>query len=454
MSRIRGLLLFGACSMVLLSASSASLLTFSASASDNEAGLGTGFASEPDPTLTSAFEKAYGLTEAEAQQRVTLQKEAAELNRTLQDQLGSRYAGMWFDNNDGRIKVGVVNSADDGTANAAIANDGLQADTDLVPVRSTWNELVATQETVNANLKDLLRNDKVQTGINTETNAVVIRVAPTASTAERERAVSLTSELSGVSIEVRYPPANQFEIASTACTTSPAGYNAKCDRPIRGATIIYHGSEECSAGFLMRREEGGTTHTWLMTAGHCLALDGGSNQRWYMENSKGESHEIGLSGGYVYGENYPNPGGTRDSGAIAISPSSFWASGMLPESYAYTFSANYYTEGVNEGYLGLGLCHLGISSANNGSGSNCGNIQTLHVSVRYSEGNLLNDMTEVTACSHPGDSGGPYYADNTAYGQQSGAQECPVNGGFNSGISFFDEAIDIEYEMGLDIWVY
>ena len=189
----------------------------------------------------------------------------------------------------------------------------------------------------------------------------------------------------------------------------------------------------------------------MMTAGHCIVDEGGSNVPWYMYEHLGNRHEIGHSGGFVFGAHYPNPGGTRDSGAIALPSTSYWYQSLAAESYAYTYTENYLTLGVREPYVGLGLCHLGISTANDGSGTNCGTVLRQHVTLTYSEGNTLNDMTEISACAHPGDSGGPFYANYEAYGQMSGAVSCPEHGGFNSGTSWFDAAPAIEYEHGVTL---
>lgn len=203
----------------------------------------------------------------------------------------------------------------------------------------------------------------------------------------------------------------------------------------------------CSAGLLAKREG----KYYMMTAGHCVVDEGGSNVPWYMYESSYVPRKLGDSGGFVFGEDYPNPGGTRDSGAIEISTSSYWYKDLNAYSYAYTYSENYPTDGVEEPYVGLGLCHLGISTPNNGSGTNCGTVERMHASVTYSEGNTVNDMTEISACSHPGDSGGPFYANYVAFGQLSGGTSCGQNGGFNSGTSYFDDSGTIEYEHGVTI---
>jgi streptogrisin C len=364
-----------------------------------------------DPALTAAFVQGDGLTTSQAEQRIVLQQEGAVLNQELEETLGSNYAGVWFNHSTDRLAVGVVNSNDTAAINAAVSTAGAQNEVEDVPVQSSWSELVDSQSAVNSDLASLLKDREISTGLYTPNNAIVIDVSPDAPIADQERVHALLDEFPGVKIEVQVKPPQDFEINAQACTTE-GGKDAHCDRPMRGATLItgIRLDWECSAGLLAKQ---GETY-YMMTAGHCIVDEGGSNVQWIMYNSSDTPYGIGNSGGFVFGERYPNPGGTRDSGAIKINPTSYWHTELNAYAYAGSFSEAYPTLGINEPYVGLGLCHLGISTPNNGSGTNCGEVLRLHVSVTYSEGNTVNDITETSACAHPGDSGGPYYANNDA----------------------------------------
>jgi hypothetical protein len=413
------------------------------------AALTTGLPGIPaDPALTAAFAKGDGLSTAQAEHRVAVQQAGSILGRELEEKLGSNYAGIWYDDSTERIAIGIAHPTDTAAVDSVVNTAEAQSNVEEVPVRSTMAELINAQSTVNGVLGDLIHKGEASTGIYTPGNAVVVEVSSKASTGDQERANAISTLLPDVKVQVRSSPQQDFEIKADACS-SKSGRDAHCDRPMRGGTEITGSAERwvCSAGLLAKA---GETY-YMMTAGHCIVDEGGSNVPWIMFNSSNTAEGIGNSGGFVYGEKYKNPGGTGDSGAIAINPTSYWHTGLNAYAYAYTYAEEYPTLGVAEPYVGLGVCHLGISTPNNGSGTNCGEVLLMHATVTYSEGNTLNNMAKSSACSHPGDSGGPFYASNYAYGTTSGGSSCAEEGGFNSGTTYFETAGNIQYEEGVTL---
>jgi streptogrisin C len=400
-----------------------------------------------DPTLTAVMARGEHVTTAQAEQRIQTQANGANLNLQLETQLGSKYAGLWYNSATGRLAIGVADSAAHDTIDSVAKESVAAGEVETVPVHSTWADLVDAQNLINSRLAALFSAEKVTTGLYTPTNAVVVNVSSAASAADKGAVAAVAQAFPGVTVEVHTKPANDFHISARTCHWGALWVH--CDQPLRGADEIepFTATELCSAGLLAK--QGGTYY--MMTAGHCIYFGGGSGVRWRAWSSNGAAHTIGEAGGYVWGQQHPNPGGTRDSGAIAIESSSYWHTNLN----AYAFGAPaaselYPTVGVAEPYVGLSLCHLGIATENDGSGSNCGHVLELHSSLTEG-GDQVNDMTRASDCAHAGDSGGPYYANNIAYGTESGGPTCPWHGGWDSGESYFDNAGTIQYENGVTI---
>ncbi|MFH8613721.1 S1 family peptidase [Streptomyces sp. NPDC017979] len=85
-----------------------------------------------------------------------------------------------------------------------------------------------------------------------------------------------------------------------------------------------------------------------------------------------------------------------------------------------------YRDIVNAGSPGLGQR---IERSGSTTGYRTGTVTGLNATVNYGGGQLVYNTIQTNACAQPGDSGGPLFAGNTAYGLLSGGSgNCSVGG--------------------------
>lgn len=177
----------------------------------------------------------------------------------------------------------------------------------------------------------------------------------------------------------------------------------------KGGIHIYktNGQFPCTSGFIVRRA--GTSTYAVLTAGHCLAVQGGANQRF----------RHGDAAVYNVGDSKSNTwfnGADADAGIIDIlsttvpSPkNSFHAGGGTIR------SLNAVKSHASQ-VVGLFVCRSGLGTG----AQTCGHIFAVNV-TRNSEVTgvgvrSIQFQVEVDFDSKGGDSGGPMYASNTGFG--------------------------------------
>ncbi|MFN8077265.1 MAG: S1 family peptidase [Kineosporiaceae bacterium] len=162
---------------------------------------------------------------------------------------------------------------------------------------------------------------------------------------------------------------------------------------IRGGDAYYIGGGRCSMGFAVN---GG-----FLTAGHCRVLGG--------PGALTGSNSVALGS---WGAGYSFPG--KDYAWITTTSS--W--NALPE---VTGIGPVY--GGTEAAVGAAICRSGSTT-----GVRCGVVQAKNVTVNYAEG-TVNGLTQTSACSQKGDSGGSFMAGNQAQGVLSGGSGDCTSGG-------------------------
>lgn len=181
--------------------------------------------------------------------------------------------------------------------------------------------------------------------------------------------------------------------------------------PLRGGLAIHPAGEpnlaECTSGFILRRSDGSQ---WMATAGHCS--DNGV--RW------NQGHARTINPMEFVGE-----GGQADEGVIHIP-------GSLGSNWVYL------TDTTVRGVTSAQLSHqdmVGHSTCGSYARSarvDCGIIENRFVTIQPAPGRplLLTNLRSVSqADSQGGDSGSPYFLNNTAYGGHWGSvNNLPVYG--------------------------
>jgi hypothetical protein len=237
-----------------------------------------------DPAVTTLASD-LGISIREAQQRISGQEPAMQLGEELQQTLGDRFGGLWFDEaGGGRVKVGVV-GGDTAGAEALIAGRKLTAVTDLVAVRHSYGEL----EQAHAWLSGMIINANPPTAngeiiglasaLLVDKNEVELQLPHgQALNAAQQAAVGAAKRRLGAMLSLG---AWSGKADTEACRWDLSFPTWDCDPPLRGGMGIHRRQSGrptsfCTAGFNVRSN---SDHKWfVMTAGHCGAED---NTDWF-----------------------------------------------------------------------------------------------------------------------------------------------------------------------------
>jgi hypothetical protein len=363
------------------------------------ASAATAATGEPERAYSNRFD----VSLREAKSRLDLQRRGAEIVTTLEEEQGHRYSGVWFDNQAGEFVVPVLPGVD----RNAVRQDFTGLEFRFSHASSSWEELEAGQASIDASLRNLYRADLVQTGLDPRLNAVVIDVAKSADD-RALREIEEVASSSGVDVEIDRAESNLLEAQPAAC------FFPNCPPPLRGGVEIKSSSggapRHCSAGF---KAEGGG-NKYILTAGHCTA---GGYTTWEATDSSiflppkeklvgpveqmsfpiNDWSKIRVNG---YGEYWNEP-----SWPTLVS---VWSPLFPEEAHAI--------EAEGRSYAGQYVCHSGRTS-----GSSCGTVTKLNVTVEYSKTEIVFGLTEFgPACINGGDSGGPVFVKHIALGLVSG----------------------------------
>ncbi|MFF0153695.1 S1 family peptidase [Micromonospora sp. NPDC005203] len=147
----------------------------------------------------------------------------------------------------------------------------------------------------------------------------------------------------------------------------------------------------CSVGFTATDY----TFNYIITAGHCTQ----GYPHWTLPNGQ----DVGPS----LESNYPE----NDYGLIWMNGPSVWATGTINLWNNTSRSIHGWATAVS----GLSVCNSGKTT-----GFRCGSVLRTNVTVNGA-GGTVRQMVETNICTLGGDSGGPLFASNTAYGLNSHA---------------------------------
>lgn len=175
-----------------------------------------------------------------------------------------------------------------------------------------------------------------------------------------------------------------------------------CNPPLRAGIEIDSSGVSCTGSFLARSRT--DNKLYQMTAGHCNVNPGAT---WSTRFANREPHNIGPFHRSAYGP-------TGDGGIIRVSNPSGWRSRawvLVTSGPDTTANANYPIRADGNSSVGQRVCVTGAQFGR----TDCGTVTAVNVTADFGDA-VISGLVEASICAIPGDSGGPVFAHNTAYG--------------------------------------
>ena len=328
--------------------------------------------------LRTAMQHDLGLTSSQVSQYLKIERLAAAQDKALAKAQGANFAGTWIErkaNGQAHLVVGTTATRlPAGTADIAFRN-----------VRHNLAQLEAAKGQLDT---VLAQGGKVPKGVygwyvDLPSNSVVVSVGQ----GRQQAGIDFVAASGADARTVRLVTDEQPTLRSTL--QGGLGYLRN-----PGDGYLY----ACSIGFNVTK---GTTPGFV-SAGHC----GTAGEPVYLELSP--QWTIGPQIGTFAASKFPQPGQTgNDWSWIQVS------SGNTQPATVYGWGKGDVTvHGSTEAAVGAAICRSGRTS-----GWRCGTIEAKGVTVTYSSGETILNLTRTTACSEGGDSGGSFI---TTAGQAQG----------------------------------
>ncbi|MEU7389937.1 S1 family peptidase [Streptomyces tanashiensis] len=308
--------------------------------------------------LLAAMRRDLGLTAAEAEERLSAEKAAVEVEKAARQRTGAAYGGSWFDPATGRLVVAVTDRAEEAEVRA------LGADTRLV------RHSAAALDRAKARL-DTLHAPAGVAGwhVDPKTNSVVVDV---------------------VRAERQDPDVRSFVDRARAGGPVTVVEKAQPPRTYAAGTVggdpYYTGNVRCSIGF--------SVYGGFVTAGHC-GQAGAAVRGW-----------DGSAMGTFQGSSFPG-----DDYAYVSIHSGWWT---VPVVLGWGTIPDQLVRGSAEAPVGASICRSGSTTH-----WRCGSVLAKNETVNYSQG-AVYQMTKTSVCAEGGDSGGSFLSGDQAQGVTSG----------------------------------
>lgn len=308
--------------------------------------------------LLDAMSRDLGLTAAEAEERLSAEKAAVEVEKDARRSAGDAYGGSWFDAATGRLVVAVTDRAEEAEVRA------LGADTRLV------RHSAAALDRAKARL-DTLNAPAGVAGwhVDPRNNSVVVDV---------------------VRSERQTPSVRSFVERARAGGPVTVAETAQAPRTYAAGTVggdpYYTGNVRCSIGF--------SVYGGFVTAGHC-GRAGAAVRGW-----------DGSAMGTFQGSSFPG-----DDYAYVSIHSGWWT---VPVVLGWGTIPDQLVRGSAEAPVGSSICRSGSTTH-----WRCGTVLAKNETVNYSQG-AVYQMTKTSVCAEGGDSGGSFLSGDQAQGVTSG----------------------------------
>jgi streptogrisin C len=335
------------------------------------------------PAVRAAMQRDLGLTSAQLAQYLKTEHLATLQEKQLAKAQGAQYAGSWIERKaNGSFQLVV--------ATTAIRPQTSAAGVEYRTVRHSLADLDASKAQLDTMLAQGAKVPKGVYGwyVDVQSNSVVVTVGK----GQQQAAINFVAA-SGADVQnVRFVTEDQPSLRSTL--QGGLGYLRN-----PGDGYLY----ACSIGFNVSQ---GTTPGFV-SAGHCGPTVG---EPVYFEGSAGTGPQwsIGPQIGNFAASRFPQPGQTgNDWSWVKV-----LAGNTLPPTVYGWGKGDATVHGSTVAGVGTAICRSGRTS-----GWRCGTIEATGVTVTYSSGETIVNLTRTTACSEGGDSGGSFI---TGPGQAQG----------------------------------
>ena len=370
-----------------------------------------GSSDQMSAAVRAAMQRDLGLTSAQLAQYLKTEHLAALQEKQLAKTQGSQFAGSW------------IERKPDGSFQFVVATTSLrpQSAADGVEVRSVRHSL-AELNASKAQLDTMLsQGAKVPKGVygwyvDVQSNSVVVSVGK----GQQQAGIDFVAASGADAQNVRFVTEEE-QPRLHATLKGGLGYLRN-----PGDGYLY----ACSIGFNVSQ---GSTPGYV-SAGHC----GDAGEPVYLEGSAGTGPQwtLGPQFGTFAASNFPNPGQTgNDWSWVKV------LSGNTQSPTVYGWGKGDATvHGSTPAGVGTAICRSGRTS-----GWRCGTIEATGVTVNYSSGETIVNLTRTTACSEGGDSGGSFITGpGQAQGVLSGGSgDCKGKQPNNRTRSFFQPLLPI-----------
>jgi hypothetical protein len=311
--------------------------------------------------LLDAMQRDFGLTRAEAEDRLAAERRATDLAPTARRAAGDAFGGSWFDAGRGRLTVAVTSDASPTTVRA-VAATGAQVHT----VEHSARRL----DTAKNRIDRLDAPAGVSSWhVDPAANSVVVDVV---------RGERGDNDVRNFLEQAREAGPVTVRTVASAPSTFAAG--------TVGGDPYYTGNVRCSIGF--------SVHGGFVTAGHCGGA-GAAVRGW-------DGSHIGT----FQGSSFPG-----DDYAWVSVGSDWWT---VPVVLGWGTVSDQLVRGSNEAPVGASICRSGSTTH-----WHCGTVLAKNETVNYSQG-AVHQMTKTSVCAEGGDSGGSFISGDQAQGVTSG----------------------------------
>jgi hypothetical protein len=358
----------------------------------------------------------YGLTAAQVAQRLDLQAAADGLRSSWSQQvLVDAYAGGIMDSSsDGPRAILYFKEAVPQVVRSQLADSGISGVELRGGQRYSWTELVARANALHDAVA-ALGFDEIVSTVDVATQRIVVELAlrpdrpALRGTALREALVIPSTAADPDGRPVAVDTAGLATTGDIEIIERPAGTSlSRLHHGYGGASVRASGSFQCTSGFVVRRSS-----DWLegvLTAAHCEGI----NQIDQNNSNGGLARDLTFSAPFQR-EHVGFYGDVEWHSTSHDDFPEFWSSGCCRRTVLNTIS----NLNIDVGDL---VCKYGRKT-----GSDCGTVSKTHHSATFTWGacgckvTAYNMVTVSDAVADVGDSGGPWFLGNTAWGVHHGA---------------------------------
>jgi hypothetical protein len=193
----------------------------------------------------------------------------------------------------------------------------------------------------------------------------------------------------------------------------------KLTKYVSGGTGMWGGDIKCSVGFNVQRKG----RYYLLTAGHC----GAEVKTWYSD----DDHDVYL--GTTHHASYP-----WNDYALVV-----YRSGVRPGGSVYLYNGR--SQDIKTA-MNPGVGHL-VYRAGITTGLHSGRVTGLNATVNYGDGRVAG-LIRTNVCAEPGDSGGPLFYRQWAFGLTSGGSgDCD-----SGGVTYFQPVVEALRAYGVSVY--